>query len=239
MMTSVAAVLALLASPAAAEPTDTVSVDVLRAMEDGVASGVNNVRNRPADLKRYTGGEVPDTCIIYIEEFNPLTVGDTSPYDERDDHSSYVCKVDAIMPTIFATIKGQENGGFTLQSMWNEMDQENNMPQVGVNWFLAVHDHYDGDKMFPDALRAILHVDEAKAAVWELELLPGKNPHWDDFAFGLKLVFNRDSTAPYTAGWYLTIPPHADRHTSSYFPSKYVAVTADIDKAVPVFMAYA
>ena len=101
--------------------------------------------------------------------------------------------------------------------------------------FLAVHEYYSSDTMFGSSyVRAILHSDEAKAAVWDLEVLPGKNPEVHDFAYALKLVFNRDGSSGDTDGWYLTVPPGGERNQMS----NYVAVTRDLSKATPLFISH-
>lgn len=100
--------------------------------------------------------------------------------------------------------------------------------------FLSAHDHYRSDTRFPGFVSVMLHNDENKAAVWDLEVIPGKDPNREDFAFRLKVVANRDASATYTEGWYLTVPPGSDRDRHS----NYVALTDDASLATPVFVAY-
>lgn len=84
-------------------------------------------------MKPYTGigGDIPDQCVIFLESFNALTAGDQWSTDWRDSASCYACEIaDFVGLTEFhgQATSGQEKGGFTLKSIYNDFDA------LGVGW---------------------------------------------------------------------------------------------------------
>lgn len=88
--------------------------------------------------------------------------------------------------------------------------------------FLAVHNALPDDALFPGHVRAIVHPDREKAAVWTFAEADGKKV--------LQVKANYDGSGEDTLGCFLTVPPDGGRdHDSSY-----VAVTPDAGAAVSV-----
>lgn len=90
--------------------------------------------------------------------------------------------------------------------------------------FLAAHDYYDSDRIYPSCVRIIVHRDPKKAAVWEFVEVFGKKV--------LRIKANLDSSGSGTIGWYLTAPSGSERAGSS--TSNFLAVTSDVGFAMPV-----
>lgn len=88
--------------------------------------------------------------------------------------------------------------------------------------FLAVHGSGASDRLFSGCLRVIVHRNPEKAAVWEFVKIFGKT--------ALRIKANLAASGSGTDGWYLTVPPGSERGDGS----NYLAVTSDVDKAMPV-----
>ena len=87
---------------------------------------------------------------------------------------------------------------------------------------MAVHNEVDADQAYPDYLRVNMHADPTQAVIWKLAL--------HRFTLYLQIKGNRAASAPETVGWYLAMPPDSTRDQYS----RYLGVTPDFDKAMPV-----
>jgi len=86
--------------------------------------------------------------------------------------------------------------------------------------FLSVHRYFPTDVKYPGYVRVIVHSGTKFASIWQFVEIDGKR----------YLQIKENRFTPATNGWYLAVPPDSKRDKHS----EYIAVTPDIEKAMPV-----
>lgn len=216
------AVVALLASVAAAAPLDV--VDTLRTAVDALNTDSHDVGQADAASAGALAGSnrysMPDHADFKVADQFYLLVPSTRRGD-RDSQSSY------------ATASIYSEDGRTFET-WKKSGSDEYMLSVRLSgrepWantkFLGAHMSYPSDSFGngQDSVRVVGHVDKRQAAYWAWVDHPTKSGK------ALQLSENRDSSAKFTESMYLAVGPFVD----SWEEFVGVTVTKDANSAATV-----